>query len=219
MRTKGAALAVAALLSLGTGSVVAAMDAPTVDTISDDALPANHTVDVINSGEVSDEAVDKAIQTAWTNETVRSYFDDDAAVHFEVWASGVDDEVIHVDVAPVEEPGETRVIADVDPSEQQVISTDEPVKLNATNAITINASDYDINDTGHSQDANGEENATRLTADQAAQIELDESSVEHGVNGTFTFEVEDDDGTTTTVRSDEIIRIDLSPANRTVSGK
>jgi len=205
MRTKLAVLAVAALLSLGTGSVVAVMDAPTADTSSNDALPANYTVDVINSGEVSDEEVDQAIETAWANDTVRSYFDDDAAIHFEVWASRLDEEVIHVNVAPIEDTSETRVIADVDSSAQQVTSTDEPVKLNATNAITINASDYDINDTEHSQDTNGDDNATRLTANKATQIELNENSIERGGNGTFTFEVEDDDGTSTTVPSDEII--------------
>lgn len=219
MRTKLAVLAVAALLSLGTGSVVAAMDAPTADTISNDALPANYTVDVINSGEVSNEEVNQTIETAWANDTVRSYFDDDAAIHFEVWASELDEDVIHVKVAPIEEPDKTRVIADVDSSEQQVTSTDEPVKLNASNAITINASDYDISGTEHSQDTNGEDNATRLTADKATQIELNENSIERGGNGTFTFEIEDDDGSSTTVPSDEIIGINLSPANPTVSGK
>lgn len=180
MRTKLAVLAVAALLALGTDSVVAAMDTPTADIASDNALPANYTVDVINPGEVSDEEIDQAIETTWANDTVRSYFDDDAAVHFEVWASELDEDVIHVKVAPIEEPDETRVIADVNLSEQQVTYIDEPVKLNVSNAITINASDYDLNDADHSQDTNGEENATRLTADQAAQIELNESSIERG---------------------------------------
>lgn len=217
MRTKLAVLAVAALLALGTGSVVAAMDTPTADTASDEALPANHTVDVINPGEVSDEEIDQAIETAWANDTIRSYFDEGAAVHFEVWASGLDENVIHVKVAPFNEPDETRVIADVNPSEQQVTYIDEPVMLNASNAITINASDYDLNDTEHSQDTNDEENATRLTADQATQIEVNESSIERGGDGIFTLEVEDDNGTTTTVASDEIIRIDLQPENRTVA--
>ena len=219
MRTKLAVLAVAALFALGTGSVVAAMDGPTTDTASDDVLPANYTVDVMNSGEVSDEEVDQAIETAWSNETVQSHFDEGGAVHFEIWASGLDKDVIHVNVAPIEEPSETRVIADVDSSEQQVTSIDEPVKLNASNAITIDAGDYDINGTEHSQETNDEENATKLTADQATQIELNGSSIDRGGNGTFSFELEDDDGTNTTAPSDEIIRIDLSPANRTVSGK
>jgi len=219
MRTKLAVLAVAALLALGTGSVVAAMDTPTADTASDDALPANYTVDVINPGEVSDEEVDQAIETAWANQTVRSYFDEVAAVHFEVWASGLDENVIHVKVAPIEEPDETRVITDVNLSTKQVTDIDEPVKLNASNAITIDATDYDLNDTEHSQNTNNEENATRLTADQATQIELNDRSIERGGDGTFTFEVEDDDETTTTVPSEEIIRIDLPPENQTVNGE
>ncbi|SDY93234.1 hypothetical protein [Halopenitus persicus] len=219
MRTQLAVLAAVALLALGTGSVVAAMDTPTADTASNDALPASYTVDVINPGEVSDDEIDQAIETVWANDTVRNYFDDGAAVHFEVWVSGLDEDVIHANIAPLEEPDETRVIADINLSERQVSYIDEPVKLNASNAITINASDYDLNGTGHSQDTNSEENATRLTADQATQIALNESSIERGGNGTFTFEVEDGDGTTTTIPSDEIIRIDLPPENRTVNGK
>ena len=218
MRTKLAVLAVAALLALGTGSVVAAMDMPTADTASDDVLPANHTVDVINPGAVSDEEVDQAIETAWANQTVRSYFDEVTAVHFEVWASGLDQSVIHVKAAPLEEPDETRVITDVNLSKKQVTYVDEPVKLNASNAITIDAIDYDRNDTEPSQHTNNEEHVTRLTADQATQIELNESSIERGGEGTFTLEVEDDE-TTTTVPSEEIIRIDLPPENQTVHGK
>lgn len=217
MRTKLAVLAVAALLALATGSVVAAMDTPTADTKSDDVLPANYTVDVINPGEVSDEDVDRAIETAWTNEEVRSYFDEGAAVHFEVWASTLDEDVIHVKVAPIEEPDETRVLADVNLSEQQVTYIDEPVTLNASNAITVNAGDYDLNATERSGDTSGEDNATRLTADQSVQLELNESSIERGGDSTFTFEVEDDDGASTAVPSDEVIRIDLPPANRTVN--
>ena len=217
MRTKLAVLAVAALLAIGTGSVVAAMGSSTTDTASDDALPANHTVEVINPGEVSDEEIDQAIETAWANDTVRSYFDDDTAVHFEVWASRLEGDVIHVKVAPIDDPDETRAIADVNLSEQQVTYIDEPVKLNASNAITINASDYDRNDTEHSQNTDDEENATKLTADQATQIELNESSIERSGDGTFTIEVEDDNGTTTTVPPDNIIRIDLQPENRTVA--
>jgi hypothetical protein len=201
MRTKFAVLAVAALLALGTGSVVAAMDAQTTDTTSDDVLPANYTVDVINPGEVSDEGVDRAIETAWANDTVRSYFDDEAAVRFEVWASGLDEDVIHVHVAPIEDPDETRVIADVNLSKKRVIYTDEPVTLNASNAITVDASDYDLTDTEPGQSTNSEENATRLTADHATQIELNESSIERGGDGTFTIEVEDDNGPSTTAPS------------------
>jgi hypothetical protein len=166
---------------------------------------------------VSDEEIDQAIETAWANDTVRSYFDDDTAVHFEVWASRLEGDVIHVKVAPIDDPDETRAIADVNLSEQQVTYIDEPVKLNASNAITINASDYDRNDTEHSQNTDDEQNATKLTADQATQIELNESSIERSGDGTFTIEVEDDNGTTTTVPPDNIIRIDLQPENRTVA--
>jgi hypothetical protein len=168
---------------------------------------------------VSDEEIDQAIETAWANDTVRSYFDDDTAVHFEVWDSRLDEDVTQIKIAPAEEPDKTRVIADVNLSEQQVTYIDEPVKLHASNAITVNGSDYDLNDTEHSQNTDDEENAARLTADQATQIELNESSIERSGDGTFTIEVEDDNGTTTTVPPDDIIRIDLQPENRTVADK
>ncbi|MDG5778764.1 hypothetical protein VB773_00075 [Haloarculaceae archaeon H-GB2-1] len=204
MRTKLAALAVAVLLVIGTGSVVAAMDPPTTDTASDYVLPVNYTIDVFNPGEESDEEVDQAIETAWVNHTVRSYFDEGAAVHFEVWATGSDEDVMRVKVAPIKEPDEKRVIAEVDLPEQQVTSTDEPEKLNASNAITINISDYDLNDTEHNQDTNSEGTATQLTDDQATQIELNETSIERGVNGLFTFEAKDENETSAAVSSDEI---------------
>ncbi|MDQ2055540.1 hypothetical protein [Halobellus sp. H-GB7] len=217
MRTKLAVLAVAALLALVTGSVVAAMGAPTADTASDVALPANYTVDVINSREMSDEEVDHAIETAWANDTVRSYFADDVTVHFEVWASGLDEDVSHVTIAPIDESSGARVLADVNLSEEQVIYIDEPVKLNASSAITIDAGDYGLNGTEHNQNTNSEENTTKLAADQATQIELNESSIERGGDGTFTFEAGDDDRTTTTVSSEKVIKIDLPPENRTVN--
>jgi hypothetical protein len=190
MNTNLAVLAVAALLALGTGGVVAAMDAPTTDTASDDVLPANYTVDVINQDGVSDEAVDQAIETAWANDTVQSYFDEGAGVHFEVWASGLDEDVIHVDVAPIGEPDETRVVTDVDSSTQRVTAVSEPVKLNASDAVTIDCSDDDTDVDSGTEDTSSEENATRLTADQAIQGQIDESSIERGDDGTLTFEVD-----------------------------
>lgn len=220
MRTKLTVLAVTALLALGTGSAVAAMDTPTSDTASDDALPAKHTVDVINTGEVNYEEIDLAVETAWANDTVQDYFDDDVAVHFEVWASRLDDDVIHVKVAPIQNPDKTRVIADISLSGQQVTYIDEPVKLNASNAVTINASDYDLTDTDHSQDTSDEKNTSEGTIDQTTQIDLNESSIERDGDGTFTFEIENNGGNTTTpVPSDEIVRISLQPEDSTEADK
>ena len=218
MRTKLAILAVAALLALSMGSVTAAMDTTTADTTSDDVLPANYTVDITNSGEVRDEAVDQAIETTWTNQTVRNHFDEGAAVHFEVWASRLDADVIHIKVAPIDEPDETRVIADVDLSEQRITSVDEPVKLTASNAVSINASDYDIKKIENSNNGSDGTNTTRLTADQAVSIQLNESSIEHGDDGTFTFEV-DDGNEITTVASDRVIEINSPPETQTDAGE
>ncbi|MFD1587648.1 hypothetical protein ACFR9U_11685 [Halorientalis brevis] len=198
MRQKALTLAVAALLALGASGVVAAtMDGSTADAASADVLPANYTVDVTNPEMVSDEAADTAIETAWANEDVRSHFDDGAAVHFDLWASELDDGVIHVSVAPMDDPDDTRVIADVALDQETVTSVDEPVTLNVSSAMSINASETDVVSVDGSEyelrrdDSAGEENATRLTADQAVQIELNESSIERRGNGTFTIEIDD----------------------------
>lgn len=126
-----------------------------------------------------------------------SVFDERAGVHFEVWASELDEDVIHVDVAPIGEPDQTRVATAVDQSKQQVTAVNEPVKLTASDAVTIDGSDYDIVETEGTEDTGDEENATRLTADQAIQGQINESSIERSDDGTLTGEVDStklDDG-------------------------
>ena len=190
MRTKALTLAVAALLALGaSGGVTASTATPVADTASADALPSDHTVDVVNPDAVSDAAVDQAIETAWANDTVQSYFDDGAAVHFQVWATELDEDVVHVNVAPRDAPDETRVVADVALGENTVTSVDEPVKLTASNSISIDATEYD-------------------TA-QASQFSPDEDSMERGGDGTFSFTLEDADGLFTDVSAEDILRIAL----------
>lgn len=192
MRTKIAILAAATLLILGTGSIVAAVDEPRNDTVSEDELPANFSVDVTNSEKVSDEGVDQAIKTAWANDTIQSYFDKNEPVSFEIWASGLDGEAIRVKAAPIKGADETRVTATVDLSEQQVTSITEPMKLNSSRADTISTSDYNLNATQSVDDTSDKENATRLTSDQADQVDLNQSSIERSDDGTLTFEVDDD---------------------------
>ena len=219
MRYNALTLAVVALIAIGASGVVAAgMDAPAADSESAEVLPANHTVDVVNPDEVSDGEVDQALETAWANDDVQSYFADRTAIHFDVWASELDDGIVHVKIAPADTPDETRAIADVDLDQETVTSIDEPVTLNASNSMSIDTSDnntvsiddteYELNGT----DANSDENATRYTADQATQFQFNESSIERGGDGTFSIELEDDDGTNTDVSIEEIFRIDLSRA-------
>jgi len=189
------ALVAVALLAVGASGVVAAtMDAPSADAQSADALPANYTVDVVDYGDVSDDAVDRAVETAWTNDEVRSYFADGAAVHFEVWA-GLHDGTVNVNVAPADAPDDTRVVATVDLDDGTVTAVEEPVQLNASNAISIDlgengtvsvdGDEYEANDTEASTDRN-----RTYTADQSVRIDLDEDSLERGEDGTLSFEVE-----------------------------
>ncbi len=218
MRDNVLTLAVVALLALSASGVVAAsIDTPNADTTSATASPANYTVDISNPDAVSEEEVDQAIKTAWANDTVQSYFNGSAAVHFEVWASEFDEEIVHVKVAPQDAPEDTRVVADVDLDKQTVTSVDEPVTLNASNAVSLNAADYDIvsadgDELELNQDnESSDENVTKIPADQLSQIQLNESSIARGSDGTFTFQIGGGDETTMDVSSEDIIQIVLSP--------
>ncbi len=218
MRTNLSVLAVAALLVVGTGSVVAAaMDDPTADTSSADALPSNYTVETIGTADLSDEELATALEIAWANEDVRSYVDDGTAVHFEVWTSDLDDSV-HVNVAPEATPDDTRVLAEVDLDQQTVTTIDEPVELNASSAITIDASDYNLTEPTARGETTDGENATRLTAEQSQQIQLNETTIDRGGDGTFTIEVEDCE-TSMVVPQEAIVRIDLPQNNTTIEGQ
>ncbi|WP_254831265.1 hypothetical protein [Haloglomus salinum] len=219
MRYNALTLVVVALLAVGaSGGVAASTNPSTAGTTPADVPAANHTVDIVNPDEISDEEVDRAIETAWANDEVQSYFDDDAAVHFDIWASELDERVVHVNIAPADAPDSTRVIADVDIERGTVTSIDEPVRLNASNAMTINTSgDTSVSIDGaeyelHGNDTTSDGDATRYPAHQATHFQLNESSIERGGDGAFTFELEDDDGTVTDVSIGDIFRIDFPSA-------
>lgn len=200
MRRNALTLAVVALVALSaTGVVAASMTAPTADTPSAAASPTNQPIDVVNPDEVSDEEVDQAVDNAWANEQVQSYFDDGTAVHFEVWASELDDGIVHVDVAPQDAPDETRVMATVDLNAETVTDVTEPVKLNASNAISINETEYGIvSADGDEFTVNDDEdsteqhdiNATKITADQVHEEQINMSSAESQGDDVFTIELE-----------------------------
>ena len=135
---------------------------------------------------------------------------DGAAVHFEVWA-GLHDGTVNVNVAPADAPDDTRVVATVDPETGTVTTVEEPVELNASNAVSIDlgengtisagGDEYAANDSEASTDRN-----RTYTADQSVRIDLDEDSLEPGADGTFSVEVEN------ATADAEVFRIDTGNA-------
>lgn len=191
MRTTVTLLAVAALLTLGTGSVVAtSMEDPTAN--SPEELPANHTVDVVNPDAIDDAQVDRAIETAWANDTVRGYFADDPAIHFEVWAPELRDDAVHVEVAPNDAPDETRVVATVDLNRHRVTSIEEPVTLNVTSATSMQFDDGSIKEVENGEEIVYETNLTVKSADQADRLRIDARTLDREGDGTFSVEVDDE---------------------------
>ncbi|ELZ98120.1 hypothetical protein C440_02693 [Haloferax mucosum ATCC BAA-1512] len=93
MRHKTIALAVAALVAFGASGAVAAsitMDSPAVTALqsaSDAPSSESHTVAVIDP---HDRLTSSEVETAWeitqTNETVRSHFDGESSLHYQIEA-------------------------------------------------------------------------------------------------------------------------------------
>ncbi|APW98535.1 hypothetical protein CHINAEXTREME_12455 [Halobiforma lacisalsi AJ5] len=176
-------------------------------------MPANYTTEITNSDAMTDAEIDRALTTAWQNDTVQNYFDDGAAVHFDVWASELHDDTMYVKVAPIDAPDETRVIADVDLDRQAVTSTDEPVKLDTTDSVSIDASDIDLDQPDQQDEPSDVEDVTQYSATETVEFDLNESSIEHGGDGTFDFTLGSESDTGITVSAGDILRIDLSPDN------
>jgi hypothetical protein len=111
-----------------------------------------------------------------------------------------DDEIVHVDVAPQDAPDETRVMATVDLNAETVTDVTEPVKLNASNAISINETEYGIvsadgdeftlNDGDEESTEQHDINATKITADQLHEEQINMSSAESQGEDVFTIELE-----------------------------
>lgn len=201
MRYKTLILAVAALLALGAGGVTATtMTTPAADAGSAAALPANYTVDIANPDEVTDEAAEQAIETAWADDDVQSYVEGNDAVHFEVWASELDDDTVYIDVAPLESPEDTLVRAHVNVDEQTVTSTDEPVTLNASDAISITASgegDVSVNGTDYELNQNTQntaETGSPYTAEQSTEFHINASTAGSQAGETFIVTMDTSEG-------------------------
>ena len=196
MRHRLTVLAVAALLALGTGGgVAAALDQPTNGA----EPPADYTVAVETPDELTDEDVDRAVALAWADDQVRSQFEDGAAVHFELWASGSADGIVHVDVTPADDHEDLRAVADVNVDDGTVTNVDEPVTLTVSDATSIDGDEYDLVDAATDADSGADAatettsddgNATRLTADESVSIDV-ENATDAGDDGTFSVTVPD----------------------------
>lgn len=203
MRTKLFALALAATLAIGASGVVAA-DAGSGER-SAVQLPDEYGVDVTDSEDVLDDAdVDRAIKTAWSDAAFRSYFETGEYVHFDVWAQGPNED-IHVSAGPSSDTGDDRVYATVDLDAGVVTEVDEPVRLNATSARTIEldgdtfefSNGTDTSDDGTiafevPEDAGSdtdEEYDAKLTAEESLTVGLDLIDDAFGSDGVALYEM------------------------------
>lgn len=217
MRHRLTVLAVAALLALGTGGgVAAALDQPTNEA----ELPADYTVAVETPDELTDADVDRAVALAWADDQVRSQFEDGAAVHFELWASELDQGIVYVDVTPADDHDDLRVVADVNVDNETVTNVDEPVTLNASSATSVDGDEYDLVDAEADTDSDtatdtgsDDGNATRLTADES--VSIDTNVTLDSDDGAFSVTVPDDPASTSTV---EMFAIHVSATPETADG-
>ena len=107
MRTKLIALALTAMLAIGSGGVVAA---GTSSGTSAEQLPDNYTVNVNDPfDKLSSDDVDEAIATAWSNEQVQNALSAHDDVHIEV-VGGTEQVEVQIKSSP---DAETEVVAEI----------------------------------------------------------------------------------------------------------
>lgn len=127
MRQKALTLAVAALLAFGASGVVTASITTSPQPVAtaqpaDNALPTNHTVEVIDPHDrLSEQDVKNAQQLAWANKSVASSFENNASIHFQVEAIG---DELQVYVAP-QETSAPRVMSVIKLQSQSVVSVEK----------------------------------------------------------------------------------------------
>ena len=91
MRYETLTLAVAALLVIGAGGVVAAPMPVTDTSPAPDAQPSNHTVDVVDPEDrLTEQEVSTMRRLTWSETKVREQFEDTDTVHFHIEAVGDD---------------------------------------------------------------------------------------------------------------------------------
>jgi hypothetical protein len=178
MRTKLIALALAAMLVIGTGGVVAA---GTSSGTSAEQLPDDYTVDVTDPfDELSSDDVEEAIATAWSNEQVRRALDVREGLHFEV-VGGPDQVEVHLKPGP---DAETEVVAEISPDgtvtevfEPEVYSEDaESVSLIGSfdliegNFVTVDAKKVGQSD---AEQQSSDEYDEKLDADESTTLGIE----------------------------------------------
>ncbi|WP_254837971.1 hypothetical protein [Natronomonas marina] len=180
MRRKLFALALAAMLAI-TGGIAAAGAGSGSSAV--EQPPDDYTVDVTAPfGDISSDEVDEAIQTAWSNERVQRYIDDDN-VHFDV-VKGTEQVEVHIAPSP---DAEEQVVAEIGP-DGTVTEVFEPT-------LTREASEeYDVTSEGNLSEDNvvrveTEEDDETLTADEAIEVNLSEDNIEGNLSEDNTVQV------------------------------
>jgi len=200
MRTTQVALALVAALALLTSGVAAATGASPAVHDSDEpatehTLPDDYTVEVTDRHDVlTDEDVEAAIQAAWADDELRSYFADGESVHFDLWAPDADEDRVAISVSPADEPGQIRVSgtyyvgSDTFTDVREPLSADETtsmdVELTGDNTVMIeDGGSIDFSEGTPSEEAaaNDEpaenDEAIDVTADELITSEYDPSNL------------------------------------------
>jgi hypothetical protein len=178
MRTKLIALALAAMLTVGTGGVAAAGASSTAEA----QLPDDYTVEVTDPFEdLPSDEVDEAIETAWSNDRVRSAVEASDDLHFEVVA---DTEQVEVQVAPGPDADE-RVVAEIGPDGTVTDVFEPSTTADASNVRTVDLDDTEF-DVTETEDG---ETVEWIDTEEVETMEVDPDEtvvVEDGETGTWT---------------------------------
>ncbi|AGN02072.1 hypothetical protein L593_10635 [Salinarchaeum sp. Harcht-Bsk1] len=211
MRSKLVALALVAAVALATSGAAAAVGAnPAIqdadESTAEHQLPDDYTVEVTDRhGVLSDAEVEAAIQAAWADEEVRSYFENADDVHFDLWAPDADEDRVMVSVAPADEPGQTRVYGNYLVGADTFTDVREPLTANESTTMDVQRTadgNFEVED-GGSLDPAGDE-PTNLTADESVDIDVELGSA---ADGTLT--VQYDDANATIVSDDGAVAFSL----------
>lgn len=176
MRTKLIALALALMLAVGTGGVIAA--GVSSNTASEEQPPDNYTVEINDPfDKLSSDDIDEAIQTVWTNEQVQSEVENSNDIHFDIVAGT---EKIQLGVAPGPD-AEDQIVAKVDPDGTVTEVFDPGLTSDDTTTVkldsSINSDDGNDVKIADPQVESVDEYDERLSANQSKTVEVDSGNV------------------------------------------
>ena len=189
MRYETLTLAVAALLVIGAGGVVAAPMPVTDTSPAPDAQPSNHTVDVVDpADELTEREIAELRRLAWAETEVREQFEDTDTVHFHVESVGDDLEVY----VATNESAPPRVVAEVALDEGAVTDVallDDTRTAGSSLSVQLSPVNESALDDGTVtvRTASG---PTVLTAENSTGVEGFAVTTVDAGNGSATFEVE-----------------------------